>query len=257
MATGLPDCHAHLNTFPDTVQELMEEWEAAGVSRVLSVGMDAESSQEGVELAWRLRNIKACVGLHPWKVGEQFTDEAALEEYGDVASDPMVVAISEIGFDDQSIDTPLETQARVVKWFIGLGQERGFPVILHQRAPRQALLDVWDSLSGRPPAAALHSFRGDAEDLREFGARGFYFSLGPSSIGMIGDAIANEVVRAIPDDKLLVDSDAFPAGESWPEVHPAVVLQVADRVAAVRGVPVDELKARISENFTRLLRNQQ
>ena len=60
---GLPDCHAHLDQFGDDVPKLLEESDAAGVMPIVSVGMDLESSQQAIELAWRLRNIKAAVGL--------------------------------------------------------------------------------------------------------------------------------------------------------------------------------------------------
>jgi Tat protein secretion system quality control protein TatD with DNase activity len=67
---GLPDCHAHLDRFGDRVPALLDAAAAAGVQPIVSVGMDAESSQEAVELAWRLRNIKAAVGVHPWSLGD-------------------------------------------------------------------------------------------------------------------------------------------------------------------------------------------
>ena len=254
---GLPDCHAHLDKFGDAVPKLMEEWEALGIAPVVSVGMDVESSQEAVELAWRLRNIKAAVGLHPWQVGEFCAGDGDLEPFGDVASDPMVVAVSEVGLDTVNVDTPLDKQREVLEWFIGLAQERGFPIIVHQQAPLDAFLDVWDGIEGRKPACAIHSFSGTHEIADAYLERGFYLSLGPVSLGLIGDSkVDDEVVRAIPDAKLLVDSDAFPAFEEWPEVRPSVVAEVAQRVGAICSVEFEELKRQLARNFTQLLKNQ-
>lgn len=254
---GLPDCHAHLDQFGEHVPQLLEEWEAAGIAPVVSVGMDVESSQQAVELAWRLRDIKAAVGLHPWKVGEAYTQDADLDAFGDVASDTMVVAVSEVGLDTVNVDTPLDVQRRVLEWFIGLAQERGFPVILHQQAPTQAFLEIWDAVRGRKPAAAIHSFAGTKEDAEAYVERGLYISLGPVSLRMIGDTkVDDDVIRAIPKSKLLVDSDAFPAFEQWPEVRPSAVVEVARGVAAIRSVEYEDLKRQLARNFTQLLNNQ-
>jgi TatD DNase family protein len=254
---GLPDCHAHLDQFGDDgARALIEESEAAGVSPIVSVGMDAESSQQAIELAWRLRNIKAAVGLHPWKVGEAYTGLADLEQFADIASDTMVVAVSEVGL-DAAMETPLDVQREVLEWFIALAQERGFPVIIHQQAPSEVFIEVWDGVAGRKPAAAIHSFSGSRKDADAYLERGLYLSLGPVSLGMIGESkVDADVIRAIPDAKLLVDSDAFPAFEQWPEVHPTAVVEVARRVAAIRGVPLEALQGGIRGTFTQLLNNQ-
>jgi TatD DNase family protein len=254
---GLPDCHAHLDRFGDEVPKLLEEWEALGIAPVVSAGMDLESSQEAVDLAWRLRNIKAGVGLHPWKVGEVYTDDSDLEPFGDVASDPMVVVVSEVGLDTVSVDTPLDVQGKVLRWFIGLAQDRGFPVILHQKAPTDSLLEIWDGVEGRKPAAAIHGFGGTKEDADAYLERSLYLSLGPVSLGLIGDeSVDHDVIRSIPDSRLLVDSDAFPAFEQWPEVRPAIVAEVATRVAEIRGVSLEDLRAQLGRTFTQLMNNQ-
>jgi TatD DNase family protein len=256
MTLKIPDCHAHLDKFEDQVQSLLGEGEERGVAPIVSVGMDVESSQQAIELAWALRGIKAAIGLHPWKVGELFTSEDELQAYGEVASDPMVVAISEVGLDTATVDTPVDTQKRVLKWFIGLAQERGFPVILHLRAPAEELLDVWNQVEGRRPAAAIHSFLGSEAEADELLAAKMYLSVGPTSVGIIGDnPIPERLVKKIPDEKLLLDSDAFPEFEEWPEVHPAVVAEVANRVAEIRSVSLEDLGEQVAGNFKNLLRN--
>jgi Tat protein secretion system quality control protein TatD with DNase activity len=118
-------------------------------------------------------------------------------------------------------------------------------------------LDLWDGVQGRKPAAALHSFSGSLDDAEACLERGLYLSLGPVSLGMIGDSkVDDEVVRTIPEGKVLVDSDAFPAFEQWPEVRPSAVAEVARRVAKLRSVDVEELKGQLGRNFTQLLNNQ-
>src|SRR5439155_11144381 len=124
-------------------------------------------------------------------------------------------------------------------------------------APLETFLEIWDSIEGRRPAAAIHSFAGGRADADAYLERGLYLSLGPVSLGLIGErAVDDDVVRAIPETKLLVDSDAFPAFDPWPEVHPTAVLDVAARVAEIRGVRMEELKRSIGRAFDRLMNNQ-
>jgi TatD DNase family protein len=253
----LPDCHAHLDQFGKRVPDLLKEWEEAGVSPVLSAGMDLDTSQAAIELGWQLRNIKAAVGLHPWKIDDSYSGLADLKEFGAIASDPMVVAVSEVGLDTVSTQTPLAIQGEVLAWFVELAQERGFPVVLHLAAPVDELLNVWESIAGRRPAGAVHSFAGSAQDVERLLERGFYLSLGPSSLGMVGkETLADEVVRQIPAEKLLVDSDAYPASEEWPEVRPAFVTDVVRRVAGIRGEDAERLVEQVAHNFAQLLKNQ-
>lgn len=255
---GLTDCHAHLDAFDfQRIPELAQEWQAAGVRKILTVGMDVDSSQAAVDLSWSAPNISACVGLHPWKVGEQFENESDLEPFGELSSDPQVLAISEVGLDTTHIDTPLETQKQVLAWFVRLAQERFLPLILHLQAPAGELLEVWEQVEGRKPAAAVHSFGGTAEEAGSLLDQGFYLSLGPRSVGLVGDtSLPDEVVASIPERRLLFDSDAYAEFEPFPEVRPAIVAQVAERVAEIRSRPADELADAVATNLTRLVRGQ-
>src|SRR5581483_9425440 len=166
---------------------------------------------------------------------------------------PGVAAISEVGL-DQTIDVPLLAQHELVRWFVELAQEQGLPMILHHRAAASELVDLWHALEGAPPRVAIHGFMGDSDAARAFLAEGFQLSIGPSSLGMVGDwCMEGETLRLIPQDHLLVDSDAFVAAMGWPETHPAIVNDVVERMAKVRGEDAADLRAAIARNFDRLL----
>jgi TatD DNase family protein len=249
----LPDCHAHLDRFDERVAELVAEAENEGVSPIVSVGMDVASSQAAVQLAREHANVLAAVGLHPWYVTEQYDGPESLEPYREVASDPAVAAISEVGF-DSTIELPLPAQHELVNWFVELAQERALPMILHHRADASELVVLWHELEGAPPRVAIHGFEGDSDTARAFLGEGFQLSIGPSSLGMVGDwCIEDETLRIIPEDRLLVDSDAFVAAMGWPETHPAIVNDVVERIAKVRGDEAAALRAAIASNFERLL----
>jgi TatD DNase family protein len=256
MAMRLPDCCAHLDRFGNRVVELLKEWEAAGVAPVVSVGADLDTSQTGIDLAWQLRTIKAAVGLHPRKITGAHITGADLEPFGATASDPMVVAIGEVGLDTTDGGASLAVQRDVLAWFVTLAQQRGFPLILHLAAPTAELTQVWNAVPGRKPTGAVHDFSGSVQDARELLEHGLYLSLGPAAVGIIeGGTAAAELVEMVPDQRLLVDSGASPADGALPEVRPVVVAEVASRIAELRGVSVDRLTEQIGHNFTQLLKN--
>ena len=249
----LPDCHAHLDRFGNRAGGLVEEAARAGVAPIVTVGMDVASSQAAVTLANELPNVLAAVGLHPWYVAEQYDGTESLEPYRGVAADSAVAAVSEVGF-DSTIEVPLDEQRELVRWFVGLAQERELPLILHHRAEASTLVELWRTIKGRLPRVAIHGFAGDADSARAFLGESFQLSIGPSSLGMVGDwCMDDETLRLIPQDRLLVDSDAFVAAMGWPETHPSIVNDVLDRVARVRGDDPAALRAAVAQNFDRLL----
>jgi TatD DNase family protein len=249
---ALPDLHCHLDKFGDALPALAREWRQAGIGPVLTVGMDLESSRAAIEIARVHSTVAACIGLHPWEVGKACTNEEALAPYAELATDPTVRVISEVGLDAE-VEASIETQKRVLRWFLRLAQQTGKPVVLHQKARRHDLLDVLDLRGGRP-AAAIHGISGNLEDVQDYIAHGLFLSVGPPSVGMLGQPLATpEALAAIPEDRLMIDSDAFPAFGSWPEVRPIAVLEVAERLAEIRGVPVEHLASRVRENFERFV----
>src|SRR5439155_22942403 len=159
----LPDWLGELDRVGGGAQEVVGAGDAGGVAANVTGGMGLESWAGGCGLAGAVGKLKAAGRLHPWKVGEAYTGKQDLEPFGDTASDTMVVAVSEVGL-DAAMETPLEVQREVLEWFIGLAQERGFPLILHQQAPLETFLEIWDSIEGRRPAAAIHSFAGGRAD---------------------------------------------------------------------------------------------
>lgn len=254
---AIPDCHAHLDQFGDRLEELRAEWEAVGIGPVISVGSDLITSQKAVDLCRGQAGISAAVGLHPYRLGQMDTSNLELDAYREAAADSAVVALSEIGLDTINTDVPLEIQSDVLKWFIALAQDRGLPVILHLKAATEALLELWDGLDGRRPAGAMHGFVGTYEEADALLERELYLSLGPLSLGLVEDhAVSNDVVKLIPNNKLLLDSDAFPAFGPRPEVRPAIVADLATRVAEIRAVDPEDLKRDVQENFARLLNNE-
>src|SRR5690242_2723324 len=106
---NLPDCHSHVaDILPNELPGVLEESRRAGVNRILTVGMDLPTCRRAIECARKQTGeptIDACVGLHPWLIQFHDLSDAGLAPFAQIASDPAVVAISEIGFDSEKITT--------------------------------------------------------------------------------------------------------------------------------------------------------
>nr|WP_296773451.1 TatD family hydrolase [Rhodococcus sp. (in: high G+C Gram-positive bacteria)] len=268
MTPGLVDCHAHLEHFDIPSEDLEEYLARSGIDSILSAGTDLASSRASLELAARSSKVLGAVGLHPWQVARGWPIAETRNAFDALASDPRCVAISEVGLDTAACDVPLDLQKQALSWFIELAQRNSLPMVLHLQVPVATLLEVWSSVDGRMPRAAIHGFYGDAADAQLLLENGFVLSLGTVTTGLMagGPPVADDVIRLIPDGSLLLDSDAYvpkaladtPSLTSdlrgWlKEAGPLEVgslRSVAEYIARVRGVSVEEIAAIVSRNFT-------
>jgi TatD DNase family protein len=254
------DCHARLEALARAGVDLRaacSEWQAAGVSRVLSTSADLESSQASVELAWSVPRVRIGVGVAPSRIADRPPSDEELAELREIASDPLVVAIGEIGLDAEDSDVAA-IQEEAVLQLLRLAADRGLPVIISCSVEVSRLIDLWDRISTRRPGAVIAL--GEVEPADPAGVealvdRRFYLSLGPDAVGLAaGDGVPERVVRAIPEDRLLVHSGAGLNGDRNDPVLPAVAGDVAQRIAELRSSPVDELRAALARNSREVFR---
>lgn len=272
MTPALIDCHAHLAQFDADLSDVEHGLDRDGIALLLSAGMDLKSSQEAVDLASRSPKVLGSIGLHPWHVEEDWAEEAHLKAFTALASDPNCVAISEVGLDTNAVDVPLSLQREAFRWFIGLAQRESLPMVLHLQVPVEELLDVWTAIEGPMPNAAIHGFAGTRRDAELLLDHGFWLSLGTITTGRLlgGPPADDEIFLSVPDERLLLDSDAYVPDEllttvntlnedlrNWlgdaEPLEAGTLLQVADHVAAVRGTSVEALAEVVRSSFDRFL----
>lgn len=201
----LVDTHCHLNdrrAFPDPSGAVAEAV-AAGVERLIVVGIDTESSRYAVELTERFAEVFAVVGWHPIHAGDyQPAELAAVRE---MLGHPKVVALGEIGLDFYRDHATPEAQYRCLTDQLDLAAETGAPVVFHCRDAYPQLLDV---LEKRPPDACLfHCFAGDADDARRATALGAYFGVDGPVTYKSNDAYRS-LLATLPRDRIVVETDS-------------------------------------------------
>lgn len=249
------DTHAHLDVgeFDKDRDETIARALAAGVVNIITVGTDLESSKKAVELAERYTGVYAAVGIHPHDATT--TSEANIAKLGEIARHPRVVAIGETGLDFFRDYSPRTAQIQALKWHLTLAVELGLPVVIHCREAEKDMLNLLRS-THQQCQGVIHCFRGDTDTAREYLDMGFYLSLA-AYIGYPSSVKAHDVIRSIPGDRLLVETDCPflpPQGHRGERNEPAYLPLTVRSLAAIRREQYEDTAKATSQNAQRLFR---
>ncbi len=244
------DSHCHLVRYdPGLLTGVLAQARALGVNVIVSVGMTVETSAETISLAESNDGVLAAVGIHPWEAAP-LTDQLS-RDLSELVQREHVVAIGEVGLDYARAPETKEIQRELLIYELSLARETGLPVNIHCREAHQDMMDILHETIGSDLDGIIHGFSGDRAQLWDWLDLGFYISIGVRGLVINDLPSLNEVVREIPSDRLLTETDA--TGGSQP-AGPADVISVATKLASLRGVTVEEIGSTTTENLKRLLR---
>jgi TatD DNase family protein len=256
MATQKPvlvDSHAHIyyRDYSADFDDMLARAEDAGVSAIVVVGTDIESSREAVELAEKYPQLFAAVGVHPHDAGR--VTEACYGIIRDLAlSTPKVVAIGEIGLDFYRDRSPRDQQEQVFRRFLKMAAELDKPVIIHDRDAHERVMSIVREEVVR--RGVLHCFSGDAVMAAEAIALGFHISI-PGTITYPGNQSLRDVVSAISIDNMLVETDCpylTPVPHRGKRNEPAYVQLAAEKLAEVKGLTFEDVARITTRNAGKL-----
>jgi TatD DNase family protein len=259
----LIDTHAHIDSgrFGADRQEVIDRARTAGVELIVTVGSDLASSKRAVQLAASHDLIYAVVGIHPHNAKQ--LDGAALSELRELAQQPKVVAIGEIGLDYYRDLSPRPVQRRAFQAQLAWAAKLGKPVVIHDREAHSEVMEIlvdWaaeladSNLAGR--VGVLHTFSGDRAMAEKAIESGFYISIsGPVTYKNARELA--DIVQDLPLDRILVETDCpflTPHPYRGKRNEPAYVRLVAERIASLRGMETEELAQATTANAKRLFR---
>lgn len=249
------DIHSHLNfpQFDADRDEAIARMREASVWTI-TVGTDAASSRQAVELAAANDGFFACVGAHPTHDDPEMTRDALLS----LGATPKVVAVGETGLDYYRIEAGDEAekarQRRVFAMHIEAALELGLPLMIHAREAYGEVHDILASYArehGEKVRANMHFFAGSVDDARGFLELGFTLSFdGPITFASSYD----ETIRYAPLDRIMAETDApFAAPAPWRgrRNEPAYVRAVAERIADIRGEDREAVRKALVETSFR------
>lgn len=243
-------CHLHICEEDVEVQALLEDAARAGVTTMLTVGIDPASNRRSIELA-RAANVWAAVGIHP--NSSQGWDTAMLHDLRELATSDEVVAIGESGLDFYRDNATPEDQARAFSAHIALAKDLDKALVIHTRSSMPEALTQLET-EGAPDRFIFHCWSGDEADLERARALGAYVSFA-GNVSFKSAGALRDAVPLVPEDRLLVETDS---PYLTPEPHrgkpnsPAKVVHVGEAVAAVLEVPIEEMAARTAANARRV-----
>ncbi len=250
--TGLVDSHCHLDHIEADPADVLEEAAAAGVERVVDIGMGLASSEAAVGRAEASGGrVAAAVGFHPNEL-EEFSDEG-MERLRDLALRPVVAAVGETGIDLYRDRSDPELQERSFRAHIALARETDKALVIHCRDAHDRVLAVLDDAI--PPArVVMHCFSGDVAHARACAQRGYVCSFA-GNLTYPRNTELREAARILPEELLLVETDApflAPVPHRGKPNRPALVVHTAAALAEARGTPEAALREVLARNVARV-----
>ena len=248
------DTHAHMNdpAFDEDRNEMILSLKEKGTDFVMNVGCCLDSSKDCIALAEKYPFVYASVGSHPDSADE--VNEEVIEAYRQMAQHPKVLSIGEIGVDYYYETIPREVQQKAFRMQMELAREIDMPVIVHERNAHDDGMRIVKEFKG--VTGVFHCYSGSAEMARQLVNMGWY--IGFTGVLTFKNARkAVETAEQIPLERIVLETDCpFMAPEPFrgKRNDPGYLYRMAERLAEIRGISVEEVQAITTENAKRLYR---
>lgn len=249
------DSHCHLD-FPDLVErkeEVLALMAANGVDHALCVSVTLEAFPNVLALAHEYPHLYASVGVHPDNAD---CEEPDVDRLLTLADDPKVIAIGETGLDYHWQKDEPEWQRERFRTHIRASRACGKPLIIHTRSAAADTIRLMREEGAEAAGGVMHCFTETQEVADAALELGFYISF--SGIVTFKNAKPlKEVARRVPLDRMLIETDApylAPVPHRGKTNEPGFVKHVAEEIATLRGVPLEEIAEQTSRNFRTLFK---
>ena len=249
------DTHAHYDSeqFNEDREAILASMPEKGVVGIVNVGASLKGCKASVDFAKQYPFMYAAVGVHPDEVGE--LNEETFAQMKEWAKEEKVVAIGEIGLDYYWDTQPHEVQK---EWFIRqiwLARELGLPINIHSReAAEDTFLIV--KAYGRGMKGIIHCYSGSKEMAIEYVKMGYYIGVGGVVTFKNGKKL-KQVVEAIPLERIVLETDApylAPTPFRGKRHDSSLIQYMAEEIAAIKGVTVEEVLAQTEANARKVYR---
>ena len=250
------DSHCHLdridlgdhdNSFP----QLLETIRADQVTRMVCISVNLETFDDMYALIEPYDHIYCSAGVHP---DYEKVEEPTVDSLCEMATREKVVAIGETGLDYMDANDDMDWQRQRFITHIEAAKQCKLPLIIHSRNAKQDTLELLREHDAEKVGGVLHCFTEDWDMAKQAIALGFYISI--SGIVTFNQAEnVREMAVQIPDDRLLIETDSpwlSPVPFRGKINHPGRVRYVAEKLAEIRGVSLEQLAETTYQNANRL-----
>ena len=253
----LVDSHCHLD-FPELNADLpgvLSRMGGNGVTHALTISTTLATYPAVRRVASTAPNVWCSAGVHPDERGDEH--EVTVDELLSMANDEKVIAIGETGLDYFRTEGDTEWQRDRFRNHIRAARRAAKPLVIHTRAAAEDTLRLMREEGAEEAGGVMHCFTETWEVAEAAMAMGFHISF--SGIVTFKNAAAlREVAQRVPLERMLVETDSpylAPVPHRGKPNQPAFVKHVAEEIARLRGIPMEEVAQRTTENFFRLFRH--
>ena len=244
-------CHVDEPKFDGDREDVLLRMREAGVTRYAVIGSDMASSRHAADYAAAHEGCWAAVGIHPHEASGY--REGDLDRLAAWAREEKVVAIGEIGLDFYYDHSPRDAQRQVCELQMELAYELDMPVAYHVRDAHQDMIDLMKKHRNHLSGGIIHCFSGSWEIAKEYLKLGYFISFaGPVTFKKAPKL--QEAAVNVPLDCLLIETDSpylAPEPVRGRRNEPTNVRYVAEKIAALRGMSLEELAEVTTENALR------
>lgn len=245
-------CHLDMSAYEADCEAVLGRAREAGVTRIISVGIDLASSAKAIALAEHYQGVYATVGVHPHNVAE--LSEGDYAELRVLCRHPKVVAYGEIGLDYVKNYAPVSVQKEHFARQVVLAKELHLPLVIHDREAHEEIMEMLEGAAPFPAGGVMHCFSGDVTFARRVLALGFYISI-PGVVTFAKAEMLQEAVREIPLGSLLLETDGpflAPVPQRGKRNEPRLLLYTAQKVAELKGLSLEEVAGQTTMNAAQL-----
>jgi TatD DNase family protein len=250
---ALIDTHAHLNdsAFRRDRVQVIDRARSAGVGTIVNIGYDLPTSRLAIDLAEQHDDLYATVGLHPHDAKRMDAD--LLAEMRRLCAHPKVVAVGETGLDFYRDLSPRPKQVEAFRRLIALAREASLPLVIHDREAHEEVLATLEQDAAAEIGGVFHCYSGGTKWLEKGLALGFAIGIDGPVTYTNADEL-RQVAASVPLDRLLLETDCpwlTPKGHGRERNEPAFLVDIAARIAEVRGISIADLAAATVANSLR------
>lgn len=247
----LVDTHCHLDDpqFGADAHKVIARALDHGVTTMVCVGTDLDSTRRAIDLASSRPFIHAAAGVHP-HFADKFSTDESFRPLEELAARERVVAIGETGLDYYKKFARPERQQELLRRHIRLALRLAKPLVIHCRDAHDDFFRILESEASPPIRGVMHCFSSTRENAQKALDLGFYLSIAGPVTYPNATALA-DVVKFVPLDRLVVETDSpylAPQNHRGQRNEPGHVVHVAEKIADLHGVPFDIVCERTTRN---------
>jgi len=246
----LIDTHVHLDDprLAENLAEVQAYSKKVGVTRMINIGHNMESSRASVKLAEDWDNVWAAVGIHPHSAKD--VDDQDFAELELLAAEPKVVAIGEIGLDYHYDYSPRPIQKEVFCRQLEMAHKLKKPIVIHQREAVQDTMEILESFTPITHGGVMHCFSGSVEVMRQCLELNLHIGLG-GPVTFTNARKVKEVAAVVPLSRLLLETDCpylSPHPHRGKVNQPGYLPLVAAEIAQIKDIALEDLISACSAN---------